>query len=99
MTDVTQNQACYAVPTFAQKFWRALGFRYHLGVEPPEAETLPGWMRTDMRVHFGWADRLRLLISGKLFIASIVSTDTPSPMICKSRMDWRILNPGEPLHN
>lgn len=52
-------------------------------------------MKIDMHMHFGIVDRLRILLSGKLFIASIVSTDTPSPMICKSRMDWRIMQPGE----
>jgi hypothetical protein len=53
-------------------------------------------MKTDINFHFGWADRVRLLVSGRLFVASIVSTDTPSPMACKSRMDWHILRPGEP---
>lgn len=96
MTDATQNQACYALPTLAQRFWRSAGFRYHLGDEPEGSEMLPGWMRTDMHMRFGWLDRLRILISGKLFIASILSTDMPSPHVVKSRMDWRILPPGEP---
>lgn len=95
MTSTTESQACYAVPTLAQRFWRTVGFRYHLGDEPDGSENLAGWMRTDMHMRFGWLDRLRILVSGKLFIASIVSTDTPSPMVCKSRMDWRILSPGE----
>lgn len=96
MTDAThEGRAMCSRPTIAQRFWRALGFRYHLGEEPKGADELPGWMRTDMRMHFKVADRLRLLISGKLFIASIVSTDTPSAMIAMSRMDWRILDPGE----
>src|SRR5258707_7790648 len=95
-TNITEDRCYYAVPTFAQKFWRALGFRYHLGDEPPDSEQLRGWMKTDMHLHFGWTDRLRLLVSGRLFIASIVSTDTPSPMVCKSRMDWHIKRPGEP---
>lgn len=96
MTDATENQACCAMPTRRERFWRWAGFRYHLGDEPEGADLLPGWMKTDMHLHFCWRDRLRLLISGKLFVASIVSSDTPSPMVCKSRMDWRILSPSEP---
>jgi hypothetical protein len=95
MTDTAQNQAFYAAPTLSDRLWRAMGFVYHLGEEPEGADALPGWMKTDMHIHFGWADRLRLLLSGKLFIASIVQTDTPSAMVCKSRMDWRIKTPGE----
>jgi hypothetical protein len=96
LTAVAEGQVFSAQPTLAQRFWRRVGFRYHLGDEPEGAETLPGWMRTDMHLHFGWRDRLRILISGKLFVASILSTDTPSPHIVKSRIDWRILSPGEP---
>lgn len=97
MTDATENTACYALPTRAQRFWRWAGFRYHLGETPPGADEMPGWMRTDMRIYFDWRDRLRLLLTGRLFIASIVHTDTPSPMVCKIRMDFRIYAPGEKL--
>ena len=83
------------IQTFRERMWRKLGFRYHLGDEPEGAEVLQGWMRTDMRLDFSLADRLRLLITGRLFIASIVHTDSPSPDICKSRIDWRIYAPGE----
>ena len=93
MTDATNN-AMYHMPSLRERFWRKIGYTYHLGDEPEGADVLPGWMRTDMRLHFGWADRLRLLLTGRLFIASIVSTDTPSPSVCKSRMDWRIVAPG-----
>lgn len=88
-----ENFASIHVPTFRERFWRTLGFRYHLGEEPQGAETLTGWMRTDIRLHFSFADRLRLLVSGRLFVASIVHTDTPSASICKSRVDFRIENP------
>lgn len=96
MTEFIENgRAMIATPPLLWRFWRSLGFVYHLGDEPEGAEILPGWMKTDMHMHFGVVDRLRLMVSGKLFIASIVSTDTPSAMICKSRMDWRIMHPGE----
>lgn len=97
MSEQVENTACYALPTRAQRFWRWAGFRYHLGEEPEGADAMAGWMRTDMRIYFDWRDRLRLLLSGRLFIASIVHTDTPSPMVCKSRMDFRIYHPGEKL--
>ncbi len=86
----TENQAFIHVPTLRERILRRLGYRYHLGVEPEGCEALDGWMRTDIRLHFGWADRLRLLATGRLFIASVVHTDTPSPAVCKSRVDWMI---------
>ena len=89
MTDTT-NQAFQPVPTLGERIRRRLGFRYHLGDEPEGCEALEGWMRTDIRLRFGWADRIRLLTTGRLFIACIVHTDTPSPDVCKSRVDWMI---------
>lgn len=94
MTNTTENHAFYSVPTIRQKFWWALGFRFHFGAEPPDADLLPGWMRTDMGLRFRWSDRMRLLLTGRLRISSIVHFDTPSPNVCKSRMDWQILPPG-----
>lgn len=91
---VENYAACY-VPTLRERAWRKLGFRYHLGDEPDGAEVLDGWIRTDIRLEFSLVDRLRLLLTGRLFIASIVHTDTPSPSVCKSRLDWRIYAPGE----
>lgn len=90
--------AAYAMihkPTLAERLRRKAGFRYHLGDEPEGAEALQGWMRTDIKLHFGWADRLRLLLTGRLHVSSIVHTDTPSASICKSRVDWQIKAPGE----
>ena len=89
------NEAFSRVPTLRERLWRSLGFRYHLGNEPPDADLLPGWMLTDIVLNFGWADRLRLLTTGRLSISSIVHFDTPSPDVCKSRVDWRIIAPGE----
>lgn len=89
------NEAMFHKPTIRERFWRALGFRYHLGDEPEGVERLEGWMRTDIRLDFSILDRLRLLLTGRLFVALIVHTDTPSASICKSRMDWTISAPGE----
>jgi hypothetical protein len=82
-----------AQPTPLQRWWRWVGFHYHLGAEPEDTEILQGWMRTDIRLHFGWADRLRLLLTGRLFVVSVVHFDTPSPTVCKSRVDYRIVEP------
>jgi hypothetical protein len=95
MTDATEGGCFYYVPTRRERFWRAMGFRYHHNDDPPGADLLPGWMQTNMRLHFGWTDRFRLLLSGRLNIASVVHFDTPSPSNCKSRMDWHILPPGD----
>lgn len=89
------NEAMFQKPTISERFWRALGFHYHLGDEPEGIDKLEGWMRTDIRLEFSILDRLRLMLTGKLFIASVVHTDTPSASICKSRVDWRISAPGE----
>lgn len=91
------HHAYYSVhfPTFRERFWRWVGFRYHLGEDPTEIEALKGWMKTDIRIHFGVMDRLRLLLTGRLFVASVVHMDTASPTICKSRVDFMIHAPGE----
>lgn len=97
MSDIeaTGGQAMCAKPTLRDRICRALGWRYHLGDEPPDVDGMPGWMRTDIRFRFNWSDRLRLLLTGRLFVASVVHMDTPSPGICKSRVDFRILAPGD----
>jgi hypothetical protein len=89
-----QNLAMIYVPTLSDRFWRALGFRYHLGPDPEGTDTLPGWTCTEIGLDFGIADRLRLLLTGRLRLRSILMTDTPSGTVCKTRLDWRILHPG-----
>ncbi|MBB3396839.1 hypothetical protein [Rhizobium sp. BK060] len=89
------STAMFHKPTLKERLLRKAGFRYHLGDEPEGIEQLKGWMRTDIRLDFSLADRLRLLLTGRLFVASIVHTDTPSASVCKSRVDWRIFAPGE----
>ncbi|MGO6998979.1 hypothetical protein [Rhizobium leguminosarum] len=89
------HEAMFHKPTLKERLLRKLGFRYHLGDEPEGVGQLEGWMRTDIRLDFSIADRLRLLLTGRLFVVSIVHTDNPSASICKSRVDWRIFAPGE----
>jgi hypothetical protein len=82
------------VPTLRERFFRKIGYVYHLGEDPEGVETLCGWMRSDIRLAFSWRDRLLLLFTGKLFIANIIHSDMPDPTICKTRLDWRIVEPG-----
>lgn len=81
-------------PTTIERVWRALGFSYHLGDEPEGVDGLEGWMCTETRLHFGIADRLRLLVTGRLHITLVQHL----PVRCdwaKNRLDWQIKYPGE----
>lgn len=89
-----ENGAMCHVPTLGERMWRWLGYRYHLGAEPENVDGLTGWMKTETRMCFGWADRIRLLVSGRLHM-SLVQHTTVQVEGTKNRMDWRILTPGE----
>jgi len=56
------------VPTFADRFWRTMGFRRYPAELPEETSTMPGWARTDIHLNISFGDRLRLLLSGKIRI-------------------------------
>jgi hypothetical protein len=95
---IHQNQCSYALPSWRERFWRAVGFRYHHVEEPllgAGADTLPGRLQTDMKFYFAWSDRLRLLLTGQLVVSSTVRFDTPSPRIWQARVDWRISPPDD----
>ncbi len=89
------NEAMFHKRTRLERFRRWVGFRYHLGDEPEGIEGLEGWIRTDIRIEFSLLDRLRLLFTGRLLVASILHTDTKSPNVVKSHVDWKIYAPGE----
>lgn len=89
-----ENLAMHRVPTLRERFWRALGFRYHLGDDPEGIDGLNGWMRIDIKLNFSFADWLRLLVSGNLFIALVSHTDTESPTVIRNRLYWQIRAPG-----
>lgn len=81
-------------PSRTARFWRAVGFRYHLGDSPDDVDALPGWMVTETRMHFGVFDRLRLLMTGRLYIRLTQHL----PVECefsRNRLDWHIKHPGE----
>lgn len=90
---MTENMAMEYRPTLIQRFWRWAGFRYHLGEEPEGADKLSGWMMTESHFQFGFADRLRLLVSGHLHIR--LAQHTPKQVeLSKNRLDWEIEPPG-----
>jgi len=90
----TENRAMYQVPTLRQRAARWLGYRYHLGDEPEGTDGMPGWMVTNTRMQFSFADRLRLLFSGRL---NLRLTQYTSAQVegTKNRLDWQILAPGD----
>lgn len=82
-------------PTLRERFWRSLGFRWHSNDEPDGVDGMPGWMCARVRFHLSRADRLRLLLTGRLTINLISHTDQPSPDVVKNRLDWQIHAPGD----
>lgn len=84
----------YRVRTLSERIWRRLGFRYHLGDEPQEVEDMNGWMMSTVNFDFGLADRLRLLLTGRLR-AKLVQHTTVQCAESKNRLDWQILAPGD----
>ncbi len=92
MTDT--NQAMIHVPTMRERFWRALGFRYHMGADPDGAEKMAGWMQTTAGFDFTIGDRLRLLLSGRLKVVLSIHTDSQVDHAI-SRVDYTIKYPGE----
>jgi hypothetical protein len=83
MTDVTDNQPMPDICSFAmeyqpnrlERFWRAMGYHSAHPELPAEAENMPGWCATDIRVRISVADRIRLLISGKAMVRVRTATD------------------------
>lgn len=89
-----ENGAMYNVPTLRERAARRLGYRYHLGQEPDGIDALDWWQCTEARMHFGVADRLRLLFSGRLHI-KLVQHMNVQVETTKNRFDWQILAPGD----
>lgn len=95
MDDATQTGFYMTrTPTLSERFWRRAGFRYHLGDEPEGTDGMPGWMCHGVRMKFGIVDRLRLLLTGRLHVKSVMHTDVPSANVVKTRIDWEIIRPG-----
>jgi hypothetical protein len=81
-------------PSLRDRFWRWLGFRYHLGDDPrrEENEILDGWLCTEVKMHFGILDRVRLLLTGRLLVRTV--HEFPEVVsYSKTRTDWLIYPP------
>lgn len=86
--------ACSAKPSLLRRIAGALGFTQHFGPEPEGIETLPGWARSDVRVGLSIGDRLRLLVSGRLYLTVTHYIDRPVDRM-EVRTDLRIPPPWE----
>ena len=97
MTDGVENFCMVHVPTRAERFWRMLGFRYHLSELPDGVETEhPGWMMTVNRLDFSLADRFRLLLTGRLTVHLRQAPNVPVDS-CVNALSWKIHPPGDQL--
>lgn len=90
--DVEAGEMTYR-PTWRDRLWRRLGFRYHLGNEPDETVGMDKWIMTEQRFAFSLADRLRLLLTGNLHVR-IATHFSEDLSLSHSRVDWQILKPG-----
>lgn len=88
------DTAMYHVPTWRERLWRRMGYRYHMGDEPADVDALPGWMCTESQIHFGIADRVRLLFTGRLHMRLVQYTSVQVEGT-KNRFDWHIMAPGD----
>ena len=87
-TDKAHGGYVTFTPSITLRAMRWLGFRYHLGEEPKDPPQ-DGWMCTETRLRFSFADRVRLLLTGRLYIRLTQHL----PVRCdyaKNRLDWHI---------
>lgn len=89
------NFASEYKPTRMERFWRWMGYRYHLA-ELPETDML-GWMMTKTRFTFSVADRFRLLLSGTLALEMRQATDVEVTK-CVSAVSFSIKPPFGDSH-
>lgn len=86
--------AFYFRPTLAQRVARFLGFKFHLGEEPSDTEALPGWAQSKINLHISLADRVRLLVSGRLDL-TVTHYANRQVDTQKNRVDLRFPAPWE----
>jgi hypothetical protein len=100
---MTENaQAFYAAPSWKQRFWWRLGYGF-LGLQRHDlsewsSEETPGFavgaISTRIEVHVSFADRLRLLVSGRMSIEASTKTSAPVDR-AMTRSVIAIMPPGE----
>jgi hypothetical protein len=91
---ILTDGACYFRPTLAQRVARLLGFKFHLGEEPSGIDALPGWAQTKINLHISFADRVRLLVSGRLDL-TVTQYANQQIDLQKNRVDLRFPAPWE----
>lgn len=104
MTDNAQSHgAYYAKPRFIWKFWRALGYGWrgpkddtdrHEWSDLHEEGFAPYAFSTHVHFRLDFADRIRLLVSGRAEVEVRTKSDV-QPLRLKSRSWIRICAPGE----
>lgn len=87
------NFAMEYKPSIWERFWRGMGYRHHLNELPDDPE-LPGWLMNEAYIHFGWLDRFRLLLTGRLYLTTRMATNV-SVEHASSALSFRIGYPGE----
>lgn len=90
---VEQQNLCMEYrPTLAERFWRKAGWRYQRQELPDDAPT-EGWAMTQVHLNVSFADRLRLLLTGRVRLDVRQAFDTPvDTVVCATSVE--ILRPG-----
>lgn len=88
----THGYAMQGTSTRRERFWRALGYRFHLGDEPENTEAKTGWFKTGVLVTLGWHERLLLLVSGRLKV-ELTNYSDGQPENIVSRVDITYVPP------
>lgn len=94
MSDITQNGCQVYRPTLAERFWRKVGYRYHLTDLPEDAGAMPGWAMTNVRLTLSFTDRVRLLLTGRIRLDVRQAMDVSVETVI-SATSLQILYPGE----
>lgn len=72
-----ESAACNADPRgFWDRFWSRLGFGQCSAPTPEDLEGFaPSYLTIGTRIQFGWPDRVRVLVSGKVMVDINTKTD------------------------
>ncbi|MDE2105839.1 MAG: hypothetical protein KGL39_51935 [Patescibacteria group bacterium] len=82
-------------PPLIERFWRWAGFRHPYVRRPDETVEFPSYMVSRAVVNLSVADRLRVLISGRVCVETVHRVQT-DPGEVLSISDAKVLPPGSP---
>ena len=80
-------------PSAAERFWKWLGFKDHRGPAPDGVDDLK-WVKACTNFRLSFADRLRLLTTGKMHVCHMVHVSDDFAT-SKTQVSWRIVAPGQ----